>query len=294
MARKPTKAAPNEEPGTEIVDWEAQMAAEAELAASAQRATGGGGKFFNIKAGQLSFDGTPMPGNQMAVVILADILENSWYEGAYDPNTPASPKCFAFAQHEEALEPHPKVDQDDYFERQHSVCDGCPRNEWGSAPTGKGKDCKNVQRLSLIPAGQYKAKGSGRNQTFELELYDDETHFAKAEEAYIKLPVMSVKNYSAYVKQLAQDVRRPPYAVVTNLYVEPDPKSQFKVMFELIDVLDKDLLPIVSNRHKKAKTTIDFPYSPPQDREEDGNAGRGAAKTNNKLRGKAAAGKGRR
>lgn len=282
MARQPKK-----EPGTEIVDWEAQMAAEAELAAGAQRAASGGGKFFSMKAGVLSFDGNPMPGNQMAVIILADILENSWYEGAYDPSTPASPKCFAFAHHEEALEPHSAVDNEDYFERQHDVCSGCPRNEWGSAQTGKGKDCKNVQRLSVIPAGQYKAKGSGRNQTFELEMYDDETHFAKAEEAFLKLPVMSVKHYAAYVKQLAADVRRPPYAVVTNVFLEPDPKSQFKVSFELIDVVDKDLLSVVNSRHKKAKAAIDFPYSPPRE-EEDGNAGRGAAATNNKLRGKAA------
>ena len=288
MARKPTKAA-----GTEVIDWEAQMRADAEIAAGAQRSAGGGGKFFSMKSGVLSFDDNPLPGNQMAVVILADIMENSWYEGAYDPSVPASPKCFAFGRHEDAMEPHVKVDQEDYFERQHDVCQGCPRNEWGSAPTGKGKDCKNVMRLAMIPAGQYKGKGSGRNITYELDLYEDEAHFARAEVAFMKVPVMSVKNYAKYVKQLAADIGRPPWGVITNVYLEPDPKSQFKVSFELVDTLDTDLLPAVMNRHKAEETTIDFPYSPPLDDDERANAA--PAKSNNKLRGKAGAkAKGRR
>lgn len=284
MARKPT----NKAPGTEVVDWEAQMAAQAEISAGAQRSAGGGGKFFSMKAGQLSFDGNPLPGNQMAVIIIADIIENSWYEGAYDPDTPASPKCFAFAHHEEALEPHPKVDQDEYFERQHDVCNGCPRNEWGSAETGRGKACKNVMRLAMIPAGTYKAKGSGRNVTFDLELIDDDAHFAKAEVAYMKLPVMSVKNYSKFVKALAADMRRPPHGVVTNVYIEPDPKSQFRVMFEVIDTVDSALLPTIMNRHNAEKASIDFPYSPPI--EDDGREA-APVKSNNKLKGGKAKGK---
>lgn len=275
-------------PGTEIVDWEAEMAAQAEIAAGAQRSGGGGGKFFSMQAGVLSFDGNPLPGNQMAVIILADIMENSWYEGAYDPNVPASPKCFAFAKHEEALEPHTQVDQDDYFERQHAVCNGCPRNEWGSAPTGRGKDCKNVARLAMIPAGAYKAKGSGRNVTYELETFDDPSHFAKAEAAFLKLPVMSVKNYTKYVKQLAADMRRPPHGVITNVYLEPDAKSQFKVMFEVLDVVDSDLLATIMNRHKAEQAGIDFPYSPPMERDEGTPT---PQKSNNKLRGKATAAK---
>lgn len=271
------------EPGTQIVDWEKQMAAEAELAASAQRSSGGGGKFFSMKAGVLSYDDNPLPGNQMAVIVLADTMENSWYDGPYDPSNPASPKCFAFAKHEDALEPHVKVDEDDYFERQHDTCDGCPRNEWGSADTGRGKACKNVMRLAMIPAGIYKPKGSGRNVTYELELYEDDQHFARAEVAFMKLPVTSVKNYSKFVKQLAADLRRPPHGVITNVYLEPDNKSQFKVMFEVIDTVDNQFLSTIMNRHKAEQASIDFPYNPPMEDE----APKAQPRTNNKLRGKA-------
>lgn len=281
MPRKPTM----KEPGTEVVDWEAQMKEQAEIAAGAQRSSGGGGKFFSMQAGVLSFDGTPLPGNQMAVVILADIMENSYYEGAYDPNTPASPKCFAFGRDEDDMEPHEAVDKDPYFDRQHPQCNGCPRNEWGSAPTGKGKACKNVMRLALIPAGQYKAKGSGRNVTYELDLYDEEAQFTKAEVAYLKLPVMSVKHYSKYVKAITAELGRPPHGVITNIYVEPDPKSQFRVMFEVVDRVGTDLLPTVMKRHQVEEASLDFPYSPPMDKDEQ--ADRAPASSGNKLRGKA-------
>lgn len=276
MARKPT--------GTEVVDWEKEMQAQAELAASAQRSSGGGGQFFSLKGGVLSFGENPMPGNQMAVVILADIMENSWYEGDYDPNVPASPKCFAFAKEEGELEPHEAVDNDPYFERQNDVCNGCIRNEWGSAKVGRGKACKNVMRIAMIPAGVFRPKGSGRNTTFELELYEDPSHFAKAEVAFMKLPVTSVKHYSKYVKQLAADLRRPPHGVITNIYLEPDEKSQYKVMFELVETLGNDILPAVMPRHKVEQASIDFPYQPPLEDEK-----QPAQKTNNKLRGKTGA-----
>jgi len=266
-------------PGTDVVDWEKEMQQQAEIAAGAQRSAGGGGKFFSMKAGVLSFDDNPLPGNQMAVIILADTIENSWYDGPYDPSTPASPKCFAFAHDEADLEPHEAVDNDAYFERQAMACNGCPRNEWGSAQTGRGKDCKNVMRLAMIPAGQYVPTGKGRNVTYELELYDDPTHFQKADVAFLKVPVMSVKNYSKYVKQLNADLRRPPHGVITNIYLEPDPKSQFAVKFELVDTLGGDLLPVVMPRHKTEDASIGFPYSPPLEAEE-------PVKANNKIKGK--------
>lgn len=279
MARKPTQT---KEPGTAIVDWEKEMEAQAELAAGAQRSTGGGGKFFSMKAGVLSFDGSPMPGNRMAVVVIADTMENSYYDEDFQEGVPASPKCFAFAKHEEALEPHTAVDNDPYFERQHDVCSGCPRNEWGSARKGRGKACANVMRLAMIPAGTFSEKGTGRSKALEFDgLIDDDTHYAKADVAFMKLPVMSVKNYAGWVKTVAADLKRPPHGVFAEIWVEPDPRSQFKVMFEVIDKVPNELLNTIMARHKKEQAAIDFPYQPPMEQE-----AAAPVKTNNKLRGK--------
>lgn len=279
MARTPTK-----KPGTEVVNWEEEMAKQADIAAASTRSVGAGGRFFSVRAGQLSFDGNPLPGNQMAVVILADVIENSYYDTAFDPDTPASPKCFAFAKDEDDLEPHEAVDKDDYFERQHDQCEGCPQNEWASARTGKGKACSNVMRLAMIPAGAYKQLG-GRNAGLDLELFDDPDHFAKAEVAFLKLPVMSVKNYTKYVKSLATDLRRPPHGVVTNVFLTPSEKSQFVVNFEVVDQLKGELLTVVMPRHHKEQAEIGFPYSPPMVDDQPA-----PAKANNKLK-KAAGGR---
>ncbi|TXH54326.1 MAG: hypothetical protein E6Q97_11250 [Desulfurellales bacterium] len=275
MARKPT--------GTEVIDWEKEMEAQAAIAAEAQRSTGGGGgKFFSTAAGVLSWDGTPMPGNRMVVVVLADIIENSYYDGPYDPSTPTSPVCFAFAKNEGDLEPHTAVDNDPYFTRQNDVCNGCPQNEWGSAATGKGKACKNVMRLGIIPAGTFSEKGSGRNKAVEFDgLIDDEDHYATAEEAFLKLPVMSVKNYANFVKQVAADLKRPPHGVFTEIWIEPDPKSQYKVMFEPVDKIPNELLKVVMDRHNKLQPAMNFPYSPPS--KEDADQPKTSA-SNNKLR----------
>lgn len=264
----------------EVLDWQKEMEQQAEIAAATQRSSGGGGAFFSLQGGILQYEGNPMPGNRMAVIILADILENSWYEDAYDPSTPASPKCFAFNRDEGELEPHEAVDKDPYFERQNATCDGCIRNEWGSAEVGRGKACKNVQRLAMIPAGVYKSEGKGRNVTFNLELYDEAEHFEKAQVAFMKLPVMSVKEYSRFVKQVSADLRRPPHGVIVDVWLEPDPKSQFKVCFELIQEVPDEFMPIVMKRHKAEQASIGFPYQPPLEAEE-------AKPTSNKLRGKA-------
>jgi hypothetical protein len=272
-------------PGTEVVDWEAEMRQQAAIASGAQRSAGGGGKFFSFRAGQLTYDDQALPGNQVAVVILADIMENSWYDGPFVADSPASPKCFAFGHDEsEMAPPENPIDTVEYFERQSLECPTCPRNEWGSAEVGKGKSCKNVMRLCVIPAGLYKPTGKGRNVSFEYEAFDDEAHFSKAEAAFMKLPVMSVKNYAKYVKQVAADLGRPPHGVITNIYVEPDPKSQFAVKFELIDTLPVELLPIIMKRHSAEEATIAFPYQPPMEEE-----AAAPAKSNNKLRGQAGA-----
>ena len=278
MARRPvTKTT-----GTDLIDWEEEMERQASIAAESQRSSGGGGRFFSMKAGVLTFDGNPLPGNRMVVAIIADIMENSYYDSPFQEGVPASPVCFAFAKNEMELEPHTAVDNDDYFERQNDVCQGCPRNEWGSARVGKGKACSNVMRLSMIPAGTFSEKGSGRNKTLEFDgLIDDEEHYRTAEEAFMKIPVMSVKNYSAFVKQIAADLRRPPHGVFTEVWLEPDPKSQFKVMFEVVDKIPNDLLKIMMDRHAKAQAAIDFPYNPPAEPETPVKN-----PSNNKLRGK--------
>lgn len=240
---------------TALVKWDEELAKQAEVAAGMEANTGGG-QFFSLKSGILSWQDAPLPNNQMAVVILDSILENVFYEGKYDPDTPQGPTCFAFGREEKTLAPHTIVIEAGNAQCGASgLCDGCEMNEWGSSDVGRGKACRNTRRLAMIPAGTF-------NQAGKFELIDDEEHFASTAIGFMKLPVTSVKGYASFVKQVAGALRRPPFGIVTKVKVIPDPKSQFKVVFEPIMNLPDELMGAIMQRHEEAKSTIDFPYQP--------------------------------
>jgi hypothetical protein len=246
-------------------NWEQEMALQAKAAVEQESTAGsGGGRFFSLRAGQLTFNDSTFPGNQLAVVILDSIFENTYYEGSFDAENVNSPTCYAMGRDAETMGPPKEVDEYDEFDRQNDVCKTCWANEWGSAEKGKGKACANRRRLAIIPAGTFSPlKGGG----FELELDQDPKDFASAEVAYIKLPVMSVKGFAAYLKQVAEQFGRPLHGVFTRIYVEPDPKSQFRIKFELIEPIEGDLMPTIMTRHSAIKDEIAFPYIPRSDDE---------------------------
>lgn len=243
--------------GTAVATWEEELAKQAEVA-SVMEANSGGGQFFSIRAGVLQWQDAPLPGNEMAVIILDSILENVYYEGEYDPDNPQGPTCFAFGRDEKDIAPHEIVVA--AGNDQAPACNGCPMNEFGSADKGKGKACKNTRRLAMIPAGKFMKDGS-------LDLIEDLEHYETAEPGYMKLPVMSVKGYSTFVKQVATSLRRPPFGIVTRVKVIPDPKSQFRVVFEPLMNVPNELMGIIMKRNEEVKSVIDFPYAPTEEQE---------------------------
>lgn len=234
---------------TEIANYNEELARYAAATLEAEKPTGG--KFFSLKSGQLSWGGEPLPSNQMAVIVLSSIFENTYYQGEYDPDVMRGPTCYAFASREDDLAPHADVLA--AGQGQADKCKGCPKNEFGSAERGSGKACKNSRRLSVIPAGTYTKRG-------DLTLFEEEHLFASAEVGYLKLPVTSVKNWASYARGIAQQIKKPVFAVVTNIRLEPDPKTQFKVQFELIQELPDEFIGTVLARVKQAEEDILFPY----------------------------------
>ena len=263
MARASTKSkavAPRK--STEVADWRAGMAESAKAGVeSEETAASGGGRFFSLRAGQLAFADAPLPGNQMACVILDSIFETTYYENDFNPDDPQPPTAFAFGRDQAEL----------VWDAEHSdpefagkLCSETSVCEWGSASTGKGKAAKEMRRLAIIPGGTYKPVGRGGG--FELELFDEAAPFSSADIAYMKLPVMSVKGFGTYLKQVAEQFERPLWGVFTRVWLEPDPKSQFRVKFELLEVIeDEEILETLFKRHKEAAKEIDFPYLPRAD-----------------------------
>ena len=243
MARTVTK------PTTQVNTWEKELAEQAALAMGQESATAGGGQFFSLRGGVLTFDGTAMPNNEMAVIILDGIMENVLYEGKFDPENPIAPSCFAFGRDEKEMMPHEIV-----VTPKHEQCMGCPKNEWASADTGRGKACRNTRRLAMIIAGNFIGG--------QFQQVQDKDHFDSAKIAYMKLPVTSVKGYAGYVKSIGGAHQRPPHGMITRVKVVPDPTSQFKVVFEALAKVPNDLMEIVMRRHRDAKDEIEFPYQP--------------------------------
>jgi hypothetical protein len=211
MAKK-NAVAPADPKAGAVVDWQAQLAAMAVATAEAEKPSG---NWVSFKSGILSIGGNPMKGNKVPVVVIHSVFENQWYKNKYDPNNPSPPHCFALSEQDEDLKPHP-----DSAEPQAATCAECPKNEWKSDPDGgKGKACKNVRRLAMIAASDI----------------DEPDHIKKTDVALAKLPVTSVKNWSSYANQIANVLKVPPLAVITEMSVEPDAKTQFQVNFQLID-----------------------------------------------------------
>ena len=152
-------------------------------------------------------------------LVIGAAFENAYYPGKYDPKKIKSPDCWAVGFDEEALKPGvTNRGEEDLTDQQHEQCKGCWANEWESADEGKGKACKNSRRLAVV---------------FPPEIG------LSSDVLYAKIPVTSVKNWSKYVNQIASVIKRPTWAVVTEIKVVPDMKSQFQVLFSFVGLLEE-------------------------------------------------------
>ncbi len=250
-----------------LVKYKERLAKKAEIYAGEEKV---GGNFITTQGGILKFNDEELPGNEMLVVVLDSIHENTYYPDAFDADAILPPRCFAFGRAEKEMQPHANVpddDEDSFFEAQCEWCDECPHAEWGSADTGRGKACTNRRRLAVIPAGRFEQTGKKKTDT-EMEVFDDPAHYKEADIAFLKLPVTSTKAWAKYVNQLNKEHQVPPFAVLTHVYVEPHTKNQFEFFFEMIEVIEnEDILAILFMRNEEAMEAIEQPYTEPSDEE---------------------------
>ena len=202
-------------PANQIALFEDQLAAMAMETVKAEQT---GAAFLSTKGGVLTYRNNAITDNKLACVILASPVEHLYYSERYDPTKVVGPKCFAIGAIATGLKPAPNVEAPE-----HTSCEGCSKNEWGSATNGgKGKACRETRRMLLIPADSI-----GTAAAVEA-----------AEVAALRPPVTSLKNYASYVQTIAATLKRPPLAVVTEISVVPDAKTQFKVVFTMIKSID--------------------------------------------------------
>lgn len=227
---------------TAVISVEQELADQAKNAALIERPVGGA---ISLRGGQISWQGNPIPGNRLPCVVLDTIFENRYYDSAFNAELPTNPVCFAISRVEDKLGPHEDSEKP---QGKDGKCEGCPKSEWGSEerrPGGRGKACSQTRRLVLMPAN---ALGSVQD-------------IQKSEVAILKLPVTSVRYWSAYVNQLSGTVQRPPYAVVTEIYTEPHPKHQFHLHFTMVKPISTDLIGALREKIKLAENFLLAPYA---------------------------------
>lgn len=216
------------------IDYAALMAQAAQQAMEQEKPDN---KFVSFKSGVLSFNGAAAPGNKVDIVVLGAAFENQYFPHRYDPNKILSPDCYAVSHHEDDLAPI----AEDCTAPFHTDCATCPNNAWESDPNGgKGKACKNTRRLAMVLASNIGDPS--------------------ADIMYARLPVTSVANWSKYVTQIGNVVKRPPFGVITELSVVPDVKSQFKVCFQFKGLIDDQGLEMIVPLQEQASKDILFGY----------------------------------
>lgn len=228
------------------IDWRKEMAQYAAKTLKQEENVSSSNR-ISFRGGTISYKGTPLQNNELWCVILAGLIENAYYEGPYDPDNPRAPVCFAFSDDGEDMAPHEKA-----HTPQNETCKGCPNDEWGSADKGRGKACKNVRRIAVLPL-KWPFKAS---DVLDVEI------------ATASIPVTSVKAYSGYVKTLSQGGLAM-WAFQTRIGCQPDPKTQLKVTFESPDrasFLDRtgkaagEIYEALKTRVKEAERILEEPY----------------------------------
>lgn len=223
----------------EIVDWREEMERQAVAAAQMERPRGG--KFVSMKGGLISYAGNPAPNNTIEGVVIASCIERAVWP-SFDPDQVSGPSCYAFGHDEKTMVPH--KDARSPFSPQ---CAGCKNDEWGSSSSGgRGKECRTMRRLALLP----------------IAAMDSEEGVLAEELYFIRIPTMSVANWQQHVHLCAAVAKMPPHGVITAITCRPDPKSMFRVHFNMKGKVAPELLgAILKRRSLLGDEGLMFPYS---------------------------------
>lgn len=231
-------------PGTALVALSERMKARIAANAKAEESSVGsmGGSYFSFKGGIMSYKGTEVTDNEVDVIVVGYILENQFFADRYTPDTPQSPVCYSKLLPVEG-DVNDMIPMEESEAIQHSDCKTCPMNQFGSADTGKGKACKNIRHLAVIPADA-------------LESSDD---IEAAEIAFMKLPPTSLKAWSGYIKALTT-AGLSELCVITKITLEKDADTQIKLSFSRVDDIGEECYEALFKRNEEAEEHLLKPY----------------------------------
>lgn len=145
-------------------------------------------------------DGTKQPG-PLTVVILDFLSVNKFFDRPYKEGEITPPACFAIG-----TEPSSLIPSKNSPDKQNESCNKCPNNEFGSK--GNGKACAN-HRLMVVRAG---TGTEGANPDSPKYL--------------LQVSPTGIKAFDSYVSSIHTQFDTAPYAVVTDIYFDPESEYQ--------------------------------------------------------------------
>ena len=247
VARKKAATGTSNLPAT-MDDWEKELAQYAQETET-REVSGSGGNFLSARGGVFRFGETELD-SPLRVVVINWAYENNYFASEYDPDRLSPPDCYALALRHEELGPN---DEQHLAAKQSPVCEGCWASAWGSGQ-GRGKACGEKRRLQLAPVFSDNDLELIRQGAIETVLY--------------KLPVTSVKTWAGYVNKLAKAINRPEWGVITNLHLESDPRTQFRIRPEVDEVItDPTLLAGIKKLRESGLAQLLTGYEAPREDE---------------------------
>lgn len=222
-----------------------QSTLDKELLVIRERLSSGPGAKIRNKGNQnfVLPDSVEVP--ELEVVIIDFVSVNSYFDRIYSDrdDAPKIPACYAVGYEPATLAPSVNAPA-----KQSEACKTCPQNQFGSAPNGKAKACKNMRVLAVMPANV--------------------SDFEKAPIYTLSVPPGSLSYFDKYVSNLASRAKRTPISVVTRVSLDKQ-TAYFSPRFDVLSpVADEDISKYFGFREEARKiltATPDFAgYEPPK------------------------------
>lgn len=206
---------------TSMVKWDEKFAKYAKAGVTQLANIGGGGMSIKFGRGAISIGEQPVKGGVLECVIVGMCALNRFNSSAWDPNNPLPPDCYAFAlvADDPEMKPHPAAP-----DKQSEDCASCENNVFGSATVGAGKACANTLRLGILTSKDA----------------EDADTIKSAEILTAGVSPTNLKHYAKYAKLVLEEYGRPVWAVVTQITSHDDPKTQIRLDFKMVSVIEDD------------------------------------------------------
>ena len=214
---------------TALVPWDEKFAKYAKAGKELVSTIGAVGASVKFGRGTISVGGSVIKDGKFECVVLGTCALNALYFDDYDAENPGPPDCYGFAlvplsrSNEDVNDP-PFAPHAQVAKKQSTLCSDCEHKVWGTAKRGRGKLCSSNIRLALLTAK-------------DVEDADD---IASAEIGIGKVSTTNQDAWGAYVKMVEEEYSRPTWAVITEISSHDDPKTQIRLEFRFVDLINDD------------------------------------------------------